>query len=80
MLVKAHLDDTYERLKTLQLIKRYSKGKSEWQKGFIRKRQENISPMTSGKVLTEDDSSYHFLRKSHQHLVSALSQIPNEER
>jgi len=82
MLVKAHLDDVNEKLKTLSLARQYTKLSNLSSKSNLEKRrtEEITAWLINSDVLSTDDSSYHFLRESHRYLMSALSRIPAEER
>ena len=63
MLVKAHLDDLYERMKTISLAKKYTKQYSYSNlSAYTNKPKKNISLVMNHGVLSAEDSTYHFMR------------------
>jgi hypothetical protein len=64
MLVKAHLDDLYERMKTISLAKKYTKQYNNKTNlsAYTNRPKENTSLIMNHNVLSAEDSTYHFLR------------------
>ena len=63
MLVKAHLDDLYERMKALSLVKKYKKQYSKTNiSALTSKSNESTSLVMNHGALSAEDSTYHFLR------------------